>query len=212
MIDTESDPGSWARAIRHTPHLREIEMSAPPPTGPLHVMVDLETFGTSPGCDVRSIGAVVFNPFSGTFGDEFYINLRGGTNFGLTRDPDTVAWWEQQSCAARNALDIDQRFIGEGLRAFSAWFCELGNPSDIRLWAHGPHFDEAILGAAYRAIGERQPWHYRAPRDTRTIYDAAGGIDIPFSGTEHNALDDAKHQARCVVEAYRRLGLSEKSE
>lgn len=28
------------------------------------VMLDLETWGTRPGCDIRSIGAVVFDPVS----------------------------------------------------------------------------------------------------------------------------------------------------
>ena len=61
------------------------------------------------------------------------------------------------------------------------------------------------MAACYRAVDLPAPWSYRAPRDCRTIYEAAGGVEIPFEGTQHNALDDAKHQARCVIEAYRKL-------
>ena len=31
----------------------------------ISIMIDLETWGTEPGCDIRSIGAVVFDPLTG---------------------------------------------------------------------------------------------------------------------------------------------------
>lgn len=31
-----------------------------------HIMLDLETWGTKPGCDIRSIGACMFDPIAGT--------------------------------------------------------------------------------------------------------------------------------------------------
>lgn len=31
----------------------------------IHIMLDLETWGTRPGCDIRSIGACVFDPVAG---------------------------------------------------------------------------------------------------------------------------------------------------
>lgn len=40
-----------------------------------NVMLDLETFGTQPGSVIRSIGAVVFDPFSDKLGKEFYVNM-----------------------------------------------------------------------------------------------------------------------------------------
>lgn len=177
----------------------------------VNIMVDLETWGITPGCDIRSIGAVVFDPVSGKLGDEFYVNVYQGNLHGLRRDPDTIAWWEQQSVEAQERLLTDQQPLHHALTLFAEWWIrhdpchnEFGGQS-ARFWAHGPHFDEAILAACYRAVGQPVPWGYRAPRDCRTIWDAAGGIDLPFEGTQHNALDDAKHQARCVIEAYRRI-------
>lgn len=173
-----------------------------------HIMVDLETWGTTPGCDIRSIGAVVFDPLTGTLGDEFYVNVSGGVGFGLTRDPSTEKWWSEQSEVARLRLEIDQVHIAGGLGRFSDWWISQCDSDDyIRFWAHGPHFDEAILAAVYRKVFPPVPWHYRAPRDCRTIWDAVGGVDLPMEGVEHDALDDAKHQARCVIEAHRRLRL-----
>lgn len=182
-----------------------------------HIMVDLETWGTAPGCDIRSIGAVVFDPVAGTLGDEFYVNVLNPTfadgvssapKYPLTRDPSTIEWWSQQSEAAQRRLTTDVVDLKFGLARFADWWWQVEQPTGERsctFWAHGPHFDEAILAACYRATGLTVPWHYQAPRDTRTIYEAAGGVDLPFEGVEHDALADAKHQARCVIEAYRRI-------
>lgn len=175
----------------------------------VHVMLDLETWGLTPGSDIRSIGAVVFDPVARTLGAQFYLNTSGGKEFGLTRDSSTVQWWSQQSEEAQSAFALNRVPLDTALWQFGEFWreVELGTLG-ARLWAHGPHFDEAILAACYRATDLPVPWHYRAPRDCRTIWDAAGGVDLPFEGTEHNALDDAKHQARCVIEAYRKLGRS----
>lgn len=194
-----------------------------------HVMLDLETWGLTPGSDIRSIGACVFDPLSGLIGEdlmlggEFHLavempqleqrfvdgNVKFRPKYGLTRDPNTVKWWSEQSSKAQSAF-ADPTDLDIGLRQFADWLdncAEIGRQS-IALWANGPHFDEAILAACYRACCLPVPWLYRAPRDCRTIWEAAGGIDLPFEGTAHNALDDAKHQARCVIEAYRKLGIS----
>lgn len=181
-----------------------------------HIMVDLETWGCVPGSDIRSIGAVVFDPVAGTLGEEFYVNVIGGGKHGLTHDPDTVNWWSKQSEEAQQRLLVDRVSLMEGLSKFSQWVYDVaphehGHPvggwpcPEIRLWAHGPHFDEAILAACHRATGQTIPWHYRAPRDCRTIWEAVGGVEVSFEGVQHDALADAKHQARCVIEAYRKL-------
>lgn len=64
-------------------------------------------------------------------------------------------------------------------------------------------FDIPIWGHAMAAIGERPPWEFWAGRDTRTVYDIAGfnPKSIKRAGTYHNALDDAKHQVKCLVAA-----------
>ena len=204
----------------------------------VHVMADLETWGTEPGCDIRSIGAVVFDPVAGTVSDtdQFYIpthNPRGYWGSGssrdrffttgkitdrlqypLKRDPKTEQWWSEQSAEAQAAFEnpVDLRIA---LSRFSVWLVDVcPNPSDLRLWAHGPQFDISILAAAYAAVGEPVPWHYRSPRDTRTAFDMAG-IDDHSAwlkqypgplGVPHHALDDSICQARAVCGAYDTLG------
>lgn len=179
----------------------------------VHVMLDLETWGLTPGSHIRSIGAVVFDPGKGDLGAEFYCNVNSMPCHGLTVDPETVRWWHRQSDEARAvltrrpadlliALTRLSRFLGRVSRRDSA---------ELRIWAHGPHFDCSIIEAAYRAIDRPIPWHYRSPRDCRTMLEAAAMnpiTDFPPVGTMHNALDDAKSQALGVLEAFHRLRVS----
>lgn len=168
----------------------------------IHVMLDLETWGTEAGCDIRSIGAVVFHPDNHfiEYETQFYRPLCNGENYGLSIDPNTVAWWKQQSEEARSAFSNPVDIV-QGLNDFSNWYLGLGECKDTTLWCNGPHFDETILKAAYKACGITHPWHYRAPRDFRTELEGAGWPNVEFIGTAHNALEDAIHQARCVIEA-----------
>lgn len=209
-----------------------------------HVMLDLETWGTEPGCDLRSIGACVFYPDTTnaptmyserTFyaatdnpvgiwrnGDfEPGVVIRGERRKYLTlhRSAATVKWWSEQSEEVQAAF-ADPVDLRDGLVRFTNWIaavtqfdrdCDVKQNPNLRLWVKGPHFDIAILAAVYGALGMLVPWSYRAPRDTRTIVDAAGITyeeeKAMFTGTPHHALDDAVSQAKVVCEAYKRLGL-----
>lgn len=177
-----------------------------------HLMVDLETWGVRPGCDIRSIGAVLFDPTTGELGGQFYVATENPLivipsgripRYNLHRDPATVKWWSEQSSEAQAAFQ-DRVELHAAMQKFSDFYAETGAET---FWCKGPHFDEAILAACYRAVGLLAPWSHRAPRDCRTIEEAAGGVELAFEGTEHNALDDAIFQAKCVIEAYRKLGL-----
>lgn len=163
------------------------------------------------------------NPLkSGLIDDYIPIKYRGietvyDRKYPLIRDRETVAWWNDQSAEAQGAfaVPVDLR---EALRSFTNWLDGvIGSPDmtaktwdnrDIRIWSHGPSFDVSILEAAYHAVGLPVPWHYRAPRDTRTAFDMADvGDHSAFMqrfnfGTAHNALDDAISQARAVCEAF----------
>lgn len=168
-----------------------------------HVMMDLETWGTEPGCAIRSIGAVEFCPVTGKLGDEFYINVLDASclDIGLVKDPGTVSWWGKQSKQAQDDLLIDQRPIIECLAAFNKFW--QGAKGEF-IWSQGGNFDEPILGHIYKRVKMRSPWQFHKSRDTRTSYhygEMLGDFNsytVKRDGTYHNALDDAKHQARCV--------------
>lgn len=171
--------------------------------GPVNVMLDLETWGTRPGCSIRSVGAVLFDPYSEEIGDEFYANVSDAScvDAGLHVDPDTVAWWSRQTQQAQDALTRDQTALAEVADKFNAWWRK---NRAIFVWSHGANFDEPIWSAAAYAVGRRVPWKFWDSRCTRTVYDVArfDPRSVRRGGTYHNALDDAKYQALCVQRAY----------
>jgi hypothetical protein len=167
-----------------------------------HIMVDTETLGTHPGCAIRSVGACVFEPKTGEIGARFYANVEPASceALGLTADPKTVEWWASQPREAEEALASSQLPLVNVLDAFSGFYLRENGSA---LWSHGAGFDEPILRVAYRAVGMTPAWHYRAPRDTRTLFDLAG-YDCP-PGVLHHALQDAEVQAGHVSAAWRKL-------
>lgn len=168
-------------------------------------MLDIETLGTRPGSVIRSIGACLFEPKGSQIGAEFYVNIDRASceELGLTVDAKTEEWWKRQSLAAQAALTVDPQPLRDALLSFASWFT---SHKGERVWSHGANFDQPLMDMAYRAIGWEVPWLFWNSRCTRTLYDIAG-IDTRklSSGTKHNALDDARSQARAVQVAMQRI-------
>ena len=62
-----------------------------------HLMLDIETFGTTPGCVVLSIGAVEFD-LDGIKGEfHAHIDVDSSTALGLKVDARTEKRWLEQS-------------------------------------------------------------------------------------------------------------------
>jgi len=173
---------------------------------PQNCSLDLETWGIAPGCAIRSIGAVMFDPISGEIGNDFYFNIDDDSciKAGLVKDEYTVKWWNKQSVAARDSLLVNQLPIEEVLLGFVRWFRK---SKGIFVWSQGANFDEPIIQAAFRACDIEAPWRFWDVRDTRTAYEVArfNQFGVRRTGIYHNALDDARHQARCVQLAYANL-------
>lgn len=172
----------------------------------LNVMLDLETWGTRPGAALRSIGAVMFDPYVEGTGAEFYMNIDRDSclRLGLHVDPDTERWWQQQSIDAQKSLERDQKPIDLVTDNFHDWFRK---NKGLWIWSQGSNFDVVLWEAMAHLLRKTVPWKFWNARDTRTAYEM-GKLDtrgIKRRGTYHNALDDAKHQARCIQEAFRRI-------
>ena len=179
--------------------------ASPRPAPHPHIMVDLETMGSTPGSAIVSLGAVAFDPITGTLGEEFYrvIDLGSCQRAGLTIDSDTVKWWLRQPDAARAQLD---RADAEPLATVLGWFATWWRrQSGQFIWGHGANFDEPLLSCAFRAAHVVVPWRYSDARCTRTIFALTGERPDRTQGTHHNALDDAKAQAEAVIRAFLKL-------
>jgi exodeoxyribonuclease VIII len=110
---------------------------------------------------------------------------------GLKMDASTVMWWMKQSDQARAAFNEKGVSLSTALSDFMDWLDD-----KALVWGNGATFDNVILDNAYRATGLTKPWKYNADRCYRTL--KALYPQVPAgerSGTYHNALDDAKHQA-----------------
>ena len=171
-----------------------------------HVMLDLETFGTRPGCVLRSIGMVMFDPEGDTLGAEFYMNLTEDDQLaaGCHKDPDTVAWWDRQSSQSQSQLLVDQKPFLHVAPLITSFI--KGNRGKF-VWSQGSNFDIVLLEHSMQVFGHKAPWLFYNTRDTRTAYNMSkfDTKSLRREGTYHNALDDAKHQARCVQASYRNI-------
>lgn len=181
------------------------------------IMIDLETLSTRSDAAIVSIGAVAFDIKTGKVLDTLYktIALSDQPHYGHI-DPATVRWWLQQSDDARKAItDMEQPLHPRLALAFASAFIALYNATEknkLQLWSNGSSFDLVILRNAFQRFGMRPAWNHWQERDCRTLVDLArdiAGVDVkqttPFTGTAHNALDDALHQAAYVSAAYQAL-------
>ena len=180
-----------------------------------HLMIDLESMGKKPTAPIVAIGAVFFDPQSGVLGAEFYaaVDLSSAMAQGATPDGDTILWWLKQSAEARAALCTDDtRHITDALSELSAFISRNSdNPRYLKVWGNGANFDNVILRSAYERAGHTCPWQFWNDSDVRTMVLLGKRLEfdpkrnMPFDGIAHNALADARHQAKYVSAIWQRL-------
>jgi exodeoxyribonuclease VIII len=181
-----------------------------------HLMIDLEAFGTNPDAPIVSIGAVFFNPETGRMGSEFYkvISLESSMAFGGRPDADTILWWLKQSAEARSAILVDDAIpFDDALLQLNDFICEnaVNGPASVQVWGNGATYDNVLLRSAYKRTGIPAVWTFRNDRDVRTIVEMGKAVginpryEIPFEGDQHNALADARHQAKYVSAIWQQL-------
>ncbi|EPY4480801.1 exonuclease [Klebsiella pneumoniae] len=182
----------------------------------VHVMVDLETMGKKHNAPIVAIGAVVFDPATGSIGESFYkvVCLESSVNWGAVIDPSTVIWWLKQSSEARSAIVNDDAIpLLDALLQFREFVSDnvAGGSKKAQVWGNGASFDNSILRSSYDCIAEDYPWEYWNDRDVRTMVELGQAISfdpkttIPVEGSRHNALADAIHQARYVSAIWQRI-------
>lgn len=175
-----------------------------------HLSVDLETMGTNPDAPINSIGGKFFDPETGEMGPEFSKTIDAKTGGG-TVDISTIEWWLVQSSEARSAILVNQIPLDDALLQFREFISEHSDEKFVQVWGNGATFDNAILRRSYERQGIPCPWRYCNDRDVRTIVELGKtiGFDartaIPFEGVPHNALDDARHQAKYVSAIWQKL-------
>ena len=175
-----------------------------------HMMIDLETMGTTPDSVVLSCGAVMFDPESGVVMDKlskhWVLQIQNQLDAGRVISGDTLKWWIGQSDEAIRSWNK-----GEGSCANLVEFRENMDTYWCRskakyVWSHGSIFDVAILE---NMMEGQTPWKFWDIRDTRTLLHAAGidqGLrDYRDKSSHHNAEADAIAQATAICDAWKKV-------
>ncbi|QMI17739.1 3'-5' exoribonuclease [Escherichia coli] len=175
-----------------------------------HLSVDLETMEKNPDAPIISIGAIFFDPQTGDMGPEFSKTIDIDTAGGVI-DRDTIKWWLKQSREAQSAIMTDEIPLDDALLQLREFIDENSGEFFVRVWGNGANFDNVILRRSYERQGIPCPWRWSNDRDVRTIVELGKAIDfdartaIPFEGVRHNALDDARYQAKYVSAIWQKL-------
>ncbi|EEW6436737.1 exonuclease [Escherichia coli] len=157
-----------------------------------HLMIDLETMGKR------------------DMGPEFSKTIDLETAGGVI-DRDTIKWWLKQSREAQSAIMTDEIPLDDALLQLREFIDENSGEFFVQVWGNGANFDNTILRRSYERQGIPCPWRYYNDRDVRTIVELGKAIDfdartaIPFEGERHNALDDARYQAKYVSAIWQKL-------
>ncbi|HAH1301264.1 TPA: exonuclease, partial [Escherichia coli] len=175
-----------------------------------HLMIDIETMGKNPDAPINSIGGKFFDPATGEMGPEFSKTIDLDTAGGVI-DRDVIKWWLKQSREAQSAILTDEIPLDDALLQLREFIDENSCGFYVRVWGNGANFDNVILRRSYERQGIPCPWRYCNDRDVRTIVELGNSIGfdvrmtIPFEGVPHNALDDARHQAKQVSVIWQKL-------
>jgi len=173
-----------------------------------NISIDLETLGILPGAAIASIGMAEFDSSGVIDSVQINVSLTSCQAAGLNVTADTVVWWFMQSEEARrNLFNPKPVLLETALRKVS----KIVDQDSTLVWGNGASFDLGILAAAYRAVDQDKPWHFRHERDVRTAKDLGKrmGLKLPERPTEghHTAIVDAEYQAEIVAAVFRQCNV-----
>lgn len=176
----------------------------------LVAVVDIETLAQGHNAVIGTIGVVIVDVTQLRTVDEFY--CRVDLAQGRQRDDDTMAFWERQKIESPAAWEemfgnAGRLFLVDALKALSNF---LGRHFDrvaaVELMGNGSEFDNVLLADAYQQWGVDLPWWFRGNQSLRTVVWMGRqllGIDpkyqLPFEGSRHHALHDARHEAAYLI-------------
>lgn len=167
----------------------------------MHFMIDLETLSLDSNAKIVSIGAVAFD-WRGIHDDFYVAHLDPDGQGDAVVSTSTLDWWAAQSPDVRAVLDLPPDNVPFHLGRLAGWMLEASRNQEIDgVWGNGASFDNVVLKNLYQRLGYPLPWKYSADRCYRTIKNLAVNDAEPVEseGVEHNALDDARYQARRLI-------------
>nr|CAI3971172.1 exonuclease [Ochrobactrum phage ORM_20] len=180
--------------------------------------LDIETMDVRKTAKVISIGAVLYElplkydpKWEYREENSFYVNI-DPTSYpaSFTTGKDTMEWWFTQP-EAFSQLAPDRKSAKEAFDAFYHFYYngDIEGRSPKLVVAKPSHFDVSIVEHAFDAVNDSThrtwvPWRHWEVFCLRSLFTQLGFDQkkIPFEGTVHNALDDARWQARTHTAAH----------
>ena len=180
-----------------------------------HLMIDIETLGTTPDALILTVAAQSFDPVGdGYYNQSYYARVDFDSQLDRKIEDGTLKWWATQNSMAR-----EEAFPEDDRKPLEQVLDELGKLiwQSSAIWANGPTFDMTILEHAYKSYKKPLPWQYYRVRDARTVYmlksDSAvlsnsqvTDVNRPAS---HHALDDCRRQIDLLQQTLRQLNIKE---
>mgnify|MGYP002351095440 FL=1 len=170
-----------------------------------HLMLDFETLGQRPTSAVLSLGAVIFTQKELLKTAEWFFNPDEQLKRGRTIDYSTIQWWMTQKDEARAIFKSEARAITT-LDAFGVEFVKFLESRKVNPWGCGADFDLPIFDDIWRrsirhaSATPPEVWKFWDVRCYRTLKALTGCDKLAVrKGVHHSALDDAIHQAECVI-------------
>lgn len=162
------------------------------------ISIDLESVSTRPDGAIVSIGAVCFDRRTGELGPTFHVvcdwkaDAKGHVHQG------TLEWWRnQEPNDVVFSNDIEREPLHKALSMLQkfadAWACPM------TFWWQRGNMDQQWLDNAFERCGMDTPWNFSQWMDQRTLCRELQRDEVVFIGNKHDALDDARHQAQCIL-------------
>lgn len=167
-----------------------------------NLMLDFETLGNKPDTAVLSLGAVVFDKDKVLAEKLWIFNVDGQLEAKRSVKMDTLIWWLTKSTKAKEVFDRSKD--GLMIREFVPQFIKFCEPySGLRVWGNGATFDVSIIENILDLSRTKPPWQFYNIRCYRTMKSCFGIDKRDIKNISHDALQDAKEQAQCLIEYWK---------
>ena len=178
-----------------------------------HVMIDTETLGLTPGCVVRTVSLVEFEPTTGKTGRKqtWVINLQDSIKAGFKVEAGTIKWWMTKSDEARKAFVAtaeEETSLVSFVNEFVEWFKQYNGK--VAVWGLQIDYDlpmvRCYLAYYYMYIMRNDdyslPWNRKLLIDVRPFMEVYRAKYEEYK-TVHTSMDDCMQQIEAVAEVFK---------
>ena len=184
-----------------------------------HMMVDIETLGTSPDSVILEISTILFTDTHGVKQNSpatYIFDRNHQVSVGRTVDQSTLDWWDEKlsdkSYAPQDKIHLElllnNKSVNVTPKDAHPILTNSLKPVTGYIWCKGASFDFPIIKSFFKSFGLSDPFsdnkNYRKQMDLRTYETIAR--DMGFTGYTthrkgaHISFDDCLDQINMYVE------------